>query len=88
LLFLEKKYNTHNTYLELLLIGGATLLFVYLLALGALLFLGIKRKDTVLLSFFLIISIAGLTETLFIAQGIVFFSFFFCFLLSTKKYNE
>ena len=88
LLFLEKKYNTHNTYLELLLIGGATLLFVYLLALGALLYRGIKRKDTVLLSFFLIISITGLTETLFIAQGIVFFSFFFCFLLSTKKYNE
>lgn len=88
LLFLKNKYNAHSTYLELLLIGGAILLFMYLLTLGVLLYQGNKRKDTVLISFFLIISLTGLTETVFLAQGIVFFSFFYCFLLSTKKYNE
>lgn len=88
LLFLEKKFNTHNTYLEVLLIGGIALLLTYLMLLGALLYQAIRKRNFVLLSFFLIVSITGLTETLFRAQGIVFFSFFFCFILSTKKYNE
>lgn len=88
LLFLEKKFNAHNTYLEVLLIGGIVLLLTYLMLLGALLYQAIRKRNFVLLSFFLIVSITGLTETLFRAQGIVFFSFFFCFILSTKKYNE
>lgn len=86
-LFLKKKYNAHNTYIEILLIGGVTLLVVYLIILGALLHQGFIRKDFVLLSFFLIIGISGLTETLFKVQGIVFFALFYCFLLSFKK-NE
>jgi O-antigen ligase len=86
-LFLEKRYNAHNTYLEVLLTGGITLLLTYLIVLGVLLYQGITRKNFVMISFFLVISITGLTETIFRAQGIVFFAFFYCFLLSTKN-NE
>jgi O-antigen ligase len=88
ILFLNKKYNSHNTYLDLLLIGGIPLLCVYLFILGAIFTRGIKDKDFVLISFFLIISITGLTETIFRAQGIVFFAFFYCFLLSGSNHNE
>jgi O-antigen ligase len=88
LLFLNKKYDSHNTYLDLLLIGGIPLLFAYLVILGAIVARGIKNKNFVLFSFFLIISITGLTETIFRAQGIVFVAFFYCFLLSNNKHNE
>jgi len=88
LLFLNKKYNSHNTYLDLLLIGGIPLLGVYLVILGSLITGGIKDDNFVLLSFFLIISITSLTETIFRVQGIVFFTFFYCFLLSSNKQNE
>lgn len=88
LLFLNKKYNSHNTYLDLLLIGGIPLLCVYLVILGSLITRGIKDDNFVLLSFFLIISITSLTETIFRVQGIVFFTFFYCFLLSSNKQNE
>lgn len=85
-LFLEKRYNAHNSYLELLLSGGFVLLFYYLSVL-LLLFLNSYRKgDLVLLSFSLIIAISSITETLFIAQGIIFLSFFYCFFLT--KINE
>lgn len=88
LLFLENKFNAHNTYLELLLVGGVALLLIYLSILLAILYFGIKRKNFVLTSFFLIISITGLTETLFRVQGIVYFSFFFSFLLINKEGHE
>jgi len=88
LLFLKKRYNSHNTYLDLLLIGGIPLLLLYLVILGVLLYEGIREKNYVLLSFFLIISITALTETIFRSQGIVFFAFFYCLLLSTRKNNE
>ena len=84
LLFLNENYNTHNTYLELLLIGGTTLLLIYLIMLGTLFYQGVKSKNFVLISFSLIIVITGLTETLFRIQGIVFFVFFYCFLFLTK----
>lgn len=86
--FLNERYNAHNTYLELLLWGGILLLSVYLFALGLLLYNAIIRKDLILFSFFLIITITGITETLFIAQGIMFIAFFYCFLNQKYLSNE
>lgn len=79
-IFLEERYNAHNTYLELLLWGGLVLLIAYLFYLGRLLHQSIVKKDLMLFLFFTIISIAGITETIFIAQGIMFAAFFYCFL--------
>lgn len=83
-IFLEGRYNAHNTYLELLLWGGVVLLVIYLVYLGLLFYQSIIKKDLLLFLFFLIISIAGITETIFIAQGIMFAAFFYCFL--NQKY--
>jgi O-antigen ligase len=83
-IFLEGRYNAHNTYLELLLWGGVILLVIYLVYLGLLFYQSIIKKDLLLFLFFLIISIAGITETIFIAQGIMFAAFFYCFL--NQKY--
>jgi O-antigen ligase len=87
-LFLEKRYNAHNTYLDLLLTGGIPLLLIYLSILGNLLYIGFYKKNYIVLSFFLILAITGLTETIFRSQGIIFFAFFYCFLLSTNTNNE
>lgn len=84
-LFLKQEYNTHNTYLEVLLSGGLIRLFFYLLILSTILYSGIIRNNLVLVSFFLIIGVTSFTETIFRAQGIVFFAFFYCFLLSTNE---
>jgi len=83
-IFLEGKYNAHNTYLELLLWGGIVLLIVYLVYLGLLFYQSIVKKDLLLFLFFLIIVITGITETIFIAKGIMFAAFFYCFL--NQKY--
>lgn len=83
-IFLEGRYNAHNTYLELLLWGGVVLLVIYLVYLGLLFYQSIIKKDLLLFLFFLIISIVGITETIFIAQGIMFAAFFYCFL--NQKY--
>mgnify|MGYP000508543453 CR=1 FL=1 len=83
--FLKKRYNAHNTYLELLIMGGVFLLASYLSVLGVLFYQGKRRNDTVLLSFFLIILITSITETIFRAEGIMFLSFFYCFLLTKSS---
>ncbi|XOL40592.1 hypothetical protein KCTC32420_00966 [Aequorivita nionensis] len=85
-LFLEKRFNAHNSYLELLLSGGIILLISYLAILLVLFLKSVRKKDYVLFSFALIITITSITESLFIAQGILFISFFYCFFLI--KINE
>ncbi len=80
-LFLEKRFNAHNSYLELLLSGGIILLLSYLALILVLFLKSFRKKDFVLLSFASIIAITSITETLFIAQGIIFLSFFYCFFL-------
>jgi O-antigen ligase len=81
-LFLEKRYNAHNSYLELLIMGGLVLLASYLSILVVLLYNSHKRKDVILLSYFLIIFVTSITETIFRAEGVLFLSFFYCFLLT------
>ncbi|WP_298550537.1 O-antigen ligase family protein [uncultured Algibacter sp.] len=83
--FLNENYNAHNTYLELLISGGIFHLIIFLIMLFSIFIKGWKRKDFVLVSFFFVISITAITETIFRSQGIVFFTFFYCFLLSTKN---
>lgn len=85
-IFLEGRYNAHNTYLELLLWGGVLILFFYFIYLGLLFYQSIIKRDLLLLSFFLILSISSITETIFIAQGIMFAAFFYCFL--NQKYHK
>lgn len=85
-LFLEERYNAHNTYLEILLWGGPIMLLVYLIFLATLFFQAYRKRDLVLFYFFLIITITGITETLFLAQGIFFIGFFYCFL--NQRYLE
>lgn len=85
--FLKEKYNAHNTYIELLLWGGIILLLAYLTMLFYMLRKSILTKDIFLFSFFTIIVITGITETIFLAQGIMFFAFFYSFFLN-KTINE
>lgn len=85
-LFLENRFNAHNSYLESLLSGGIVLLISYLLIIIILFLNSFRKGDLVLLSFALIIAITSITETLFLAQGILFLSFFYCFFLT--KINE
>ena len=80
MLFLQKRFNAHNSYLELLLNGGIILLASYLALIFVLFVKSVRKRDFVLLSFAIIIAITSITETIFIAQGILFLSFFYCFL--------
>ncbi len=81
-LFLENRFNAHNMYLELLLIGGIPLLLIYILILFSLFKVALKENDKVIFSFFIIISLTSITETIFFAQGIIFFAFFYCLFLN------
>lgn len=84
-LFLENRFNAHNMYLELLLIGGIPLLFIYFLILCSLFTIALKKKDAIIFSFALIITLTSITETIFFAQGIIFFAFFYCFFLNKSQ---
>ncbi|WP_299244500.1 O-antigen ligase family protein [uncultured Aquimarina sp.] len=85
--FLKERYNSHNTYLTLLIMGGFIFLILYLLLLREIYIYGMEHNDLGALSFFIIIILVSITETIFRAQGILFFTFFYCFFLS-KKTNE
>jgi O-antigen ligase len=85
-LFLEKRFNAHNTYLESLLYGGIVLLLAFLAILIGLFYSAASQRSIVVFYFALIITIISLTETIFLAQGILFLSFFYCFILT--KSNE
>lgn len=87
-LFYEKKFNAHNTYLEVLLIGGLFLLAIYVLIIGSILLKAFKERNLVIFSFFIIVAFISLTETIFLAQGIIFFAFFYCLLLNKTEWKE
>ncbi len=83
--FLEREYNTHSTYLGVLLSGGILRLAVYMLLLCSILYFGIKRRDLITTSFFVVVCIVSITEMIFRSQGVMFFAFFYCFLLLRKN---
>ncbi|SDD71729.1 O-antigen ligase [Pricia antarctica] len=75
-------YNAHNQFLQTTLDLGYSGLVVLLLIYGLLLYIGIKKKDTLLLFFFIIMFLFGITESFMIRQwGVVFFVFFAPYLL-------
>jgi O-antigen ligase len=81
-IFLNRAFNVHNTYLELLLVGGIPVLILFLIILWSILKVGIREKDFVIISFFIVICSYSITESIFRAQGIVFFAFYYSFLIS------
>lgn len=85
-LFVKNRFNAHNTYLETLLIGGLPLLLSFLAILSVLFYNGFIKRNILGIYFAIILGVVSLTETIFLAQGIIFVSFFLCFF--TTKLNE
>ncbi len=84
--FEKLKYNAHDEYLETLLRYGSIgfCLFILIFIYGTI--IGIKNKNTLLLSFFIILGINFLFETMLDRiAGIDFFAFFLNFLLFIKE---
>ena len=77
----ENRYNSHNTYLQVLLnLGILGFIPLLVLLLGALA-LAWKRKDYLFLMFISTIVLLGITEAIFEGQrGIVFVIFFLFFI--------
>lgn len=89
---IEKKYNTHNQYLEWLITLGIA---GFLILEGSIIFVliqAIKKKNSILVWFIIINSLAFLTEsTLETQAGLIFFSLFFVLLFfhyDQKDYLE
>lgn len=83
-IFFEEQYNAHNTYLEFWLQGGIFLMLLYMGLLTNIFKQSLKNRNSVLFAFGLIITLTSLTESIFIAQGILFFSFFYSFLIRSS----
>lgn len=83
-IFFEEQYNAHNTYLEFWLQGGIFLMLLYIGLLTSIFKQSLKNRNFILFIFGLIITLTSLTESIFIAQGILFFSFFYSFLISSS----
>lgn len=76
------EFNTHNQYLAILLRTGiiGLLLFLFILYFGYA--SALKRKDLLLLSFMITVTLVSLSENLLdLNKGIFFYSFFLSFLL-------
>ncbi|MDT7828934.1 O-antigen ligase family protein [Pricia sp. S334] len=75
-------YNAHNQFLQTTLDLGYLGLLILLLIYARILYIGIRKKDTLLLFFFTIMLLFGMTESFMIRQwGSVFFVFFTSYLL-------
>ena len=78
----DKKYNSHNQFIESTMIGGVFGLSILLLILFKFLILYEKTNKPILLCFFTILFVVMMTESILIRQhGIVFLCFFYVFLL-------
>lgn len=81
--------NAHNQYLSFLINTGifGLLLYLYIFYFGF--SVAIKKKDFLLLSFLILITIVSISENILdLNKGIFFYSFFFSFfLLTTSKEN-
>lgn len=79
--------NTHNQYLSFLINTGiiGLLLYLYILYFGF--STAVKRKDFILISFLILISIVSVSENILdVNKGIFFYSFFYSlFLISVSK---
>lgn len=88
-----ERYNAHNQFLQTTLDLGYLGLLVLLLIYGYILYRAIQKKDVLLLFYFIIMVLFGMTESYMIRQwGFVFFVFFTPYLLNKwqgpKKLQE
>lgn len=80
LLLAERKYNAHNQYFSLLLIGGVPLLLIYIIVVGMNLIYAIRFNNQLLILFLVFYSIVMFTENILEREaGIIFFAFFLNF---------
>jgi O-antigen ligase len=83
---MERNYNCHNQYLDVLLSNGFVGLFVFLFLLGYLLLKSIKDKNGILFGMVLVFSLACLTENVLGRnQGVVLVSLFFSLMTLNKE---
>ena len=84
----ENRYNSHNTYLQILLnLGILGFIPLLVLLLGALA-LAWKRKDYLFLMFISTIVLLGITEAIFEGQRGIVFVIFFLFLFIYHSTSE
>lgn len=75
---IDNEYNSHNQYIEILIIGGIFGLILFLSMYFKLILLYLKTFNTNILCFFLLLFVVMITESILVRQhGIVFFSFFY-----------
>ncbi|WP_162182455.1 O-antigen ligase family protein [Lacinutrix jangbogonensis] len=71
----SQKFNTHNQYIGLILIGGLPLLLLFMFMFIKLFYISILNYDYIYIGFLIIITITCVTENIFERHfGIVFFS--------------
>jgi len=76
----------HNQYLEDMVQFGIFGILILLVLFGWMLWIGIREKNYLLLSFFVIYALFCWTETVFfVAKGVTPFAFWLCFLMSNRK---
>ncbi len=79
-LLAERKYNAHNQYFSLLLMGGIPLLLAYIIMVGMNLIYAIRFNNQLLILFLVFYSIVMFTENILEREaGIIFFAFFLNF---------
>jgi O-antigen ligase len=79
----------HNQYLEDMVQFGIPGILILLLLFGWMLWTGVREKNFLLLSLFIIYALFCCTETaLFGAKGAVSLTFWLCFLMNTKYTND
>ena len=81
-----KSLNAHNQFLSFLINSGIIGLAVYLCTLGWGFGKSIKRRDMMLLSFMVLVTVVSFSEDLLdVNKGIFFYAFFFSFFILSKK---
>ena len=79
-ILVEGRYNAHNQYFSLMLIGGIGALLVFLITLGLNLIYAIRFDNQILILLLLFYGIVMFTENILEReQGIIFFAFFLNF---------
>jgi O-antigen ligase len=78
--------NAHNQYLSFIINSGLVGLAVYLASLAWGFWLSVKKRDLMLLTFIIVVSIVSISEDLLMVnKGIYFYAFFFAFLVRSER---
>ena len=81
--------NSHNEYISLIIKSGVWGLLIYLLTLIYGFKASIKKKDVAFTGFMLVIAVVSFSENILdVDKGIMFYSFFFSFFISSNTENE